>query len=133
MGHREHVLVVDDMDDQRKLAASILTSLGYHVSTATNGEQAFELVRDHIFDLVLLDMIMDQGIDGLETFRRMRDLRPEQRAVIASGFAENHRVAQAISLGAHGFLQKPYSLQRIAVSIREALNAPDSICKSPAN
>ena len=68
-----------------------------------------------------LDMIMEPGIDGLETYRRILKAHPEQRAVIASGYSETQRVAQALKLGAACYLKKPYTLLQMAKTAKKAL------------
>ncbi|MBI5897224.1 MAG: response regulator, partial [Desulfobacterales bacterium] len=72
-------------------------------------------------DLLLLDMIMRPGIDGLETFKRVVALHPDQKAIIASGFSETERVGEAQRLGAGSYLRKPYSLQSLGTAVKEEL------------
>jgi len=73
MGNGESILVVDDIEEQRQIASEMLGKLGYMVTTASSGEEALEYLRKHTIDLLVLDMIMEPGIDGLETYRRVRD------------------------------------------------------------
>ncbi len=120
-GNGESILVVDDLKAQRELAASILEKLGYAVETAASGEEAVDRLGQRSFDLVVLDMIMDPGIDGLETYRRIRAIRPEQRAMIASGYSETERVKEARKLGAGRYLKKPYTIEALAVAVKAAL------------
>lgn len=87
MGNGESVLVVDDLEEQRDIAAAILAELGYRTFTAESGEAAIAYVSNNPVDLLLLDMIMEPGIDGLETYRPILEKRPEQKAVIANGFS----------------------------------------------
>ena len=81
MGNGESVLVVDDVREQRDLASSILKRLGYHVTVASGGEEAVKLVTSGAtFDLIILDMIMHDGIDGLETYKQIREIKPESES-----------------------------------------------------
>jgi two-component system cell cycle sensor histidine kinase/response regulator CckA len=122
-GRGESILVVDDVSDQRELAASMLQRLGYRVETAAGGEEAVErLSGNGRIDLVVLDMIMEPGIDGLETYRRICAIRPGQKAVIVSGFAETDRVREAQELGAGAFVRKPYIMEKIGLAIRRELD-----------
>ncbi len=121
MGNGESILVVDDVREQQDVAASLLTKLGYRVSTVSSGEEALNYIRAHQVDLLLLDMIMDPGIDGLETYRRILEIRPHQKAVIVSGFAETDRVKEAKKLGAGTYVKKPYLLERIGLAVRGTL------------
>ena len=120
-GTGEGVLVVDDVAEQREIASGMLKRLGYTVFCVPCGEEAVDFVRKTPVDLVLLDMIMDPGIDGLETYRRILGYRPGQRAVIASGYSETERVLEAQRLGAGQYLKKPYTLGELAVAVRQTL------------
>ncbi|WP_367360873.1 ATP-binding protein [Syntrophus sp. (in: bacteria)] len=118
----ESILVVDDVQEQRELAMSMLSKLGYHVEAAASGEEAVERIHRKKADLVVLDMIMDPGIDGMETFRRIREIEPGQKAVIVSGFSETERVRNAQKMGAGTFVRKPYILEKIGVAVRHELD-----------
>jgi len=121
MGQGESILVVDDVKGQRDLASQMLSRLNYSVATASGGEQAVEYLKSHQADLVVLDMIMDPGIDGLETFKRIREIHPGQKAIIVSGFSETGRVRQAQELGAGAYVRKPYVQEQIGLAIRREL------------
>jgi YesN/AraC family two-component response regulator len=71
-------------------------------------------------------MIMDPGIDGLETYQQIKSLHPDQKAVIASGFSETDRVKAAIELGVSEYVRKPYSLEKIGLSVRRVLGPAES-------
>jgi PAS domain S-box-containing protein len=121
-GKGEAVLVVDDIKEQREIAGEILGKLGYSVATAASGEEALEHLRRQPSDLVVLDMIMEPGIDGLETFRRILDLRPGQKTVIASGYSESVRVREAQRMGAGAYVKKPYLLETFGRAVRAELD-----------
>jgi len=122
MGEGEAILIVDDVEAQRELALTMLETLGYRVDTVDCGEAAVDYLKENKADLVVLDMIMDPGIDGLETYRRIIEIVPGQKAVIVSGYAETERVRQAGKLGAGPFVKKPYSLETIGLAIRHELD-----------
>jgi CheY-like chemotaxis protein len=122
-GKGEDLLVVDDVAEQRELASQMLTRLGYRVHTAENGEAAISFVEAQRVDLVVLDMIMDPGIDGLETYARLSRVQPGIKAIIASGFSQTDRIQAAQELGAGGYLKKPYTLEKLATAIRQELNS----------
>jgi PAS domain S-box-containing protein len=122
----EQILVVDDIAEQRRIAADMLERLGYKVHTVSSGEAALEVVREKTIDLVILDMVMDPGIDGLETYQRILELVPQQKAIIASGFAETERVRAVLKLGANSYLKKPYTLEKLGLSVRAALDSGGS-------
>ena len=121
-GNKESILVVDDIKTQRQIAANMLDKLNYDVSTVSNGKEAIQFIKDKYPSLVVLDMIMDPGIDGLDTFRRIKEIRPTQKAIIVSGFAETDRVKKAQSLGAGKYIRKPYTIKKIGKAIKEELS-----------
>jgi len=100
----------------------MLTRMGYDVASVSSGEAAVDDVKQNRVDLLVLDMIMDPGIDGLETYQRIVNIHPGQRAVITSGFSESHRVHEARKLGAGIYVKKPYRLETIAKAVRDVLN-----------
>ena len=121
-GKGETILVVDDIKEQRELAINMLTVLGYTVETAASGEEAVERLLGKTVDLLLLDMVMDPGMDGLETYRRILETHPGQKAVIVSGFSETDRVKKAQALGAGAFVRKPYIMEKIGLAVRRELD-----------
>ncbi len=121
-GRGESILVVDDVQEQRELAASMLGRLGYRVETASGGEEAISRLKEKTADLVVLDMIMEPGIDGLETYRRIREINSRQKAIIVSGFSETDRVREAQELGAGTFVRKPYIMEKIGLAVRQELD-----------
>ncbi len=123
-GRNESILVVDDSPDQLEMAATVLGNLGFAVTTADSGERAVERIRQQPADLLLLNMIMAPGIDGLETYRRILSIRPRQRAVIVSGLAETEHVREARRLGAGTFVRKPYTVEKLVRAIRCELDRP---------
>ncbi|MDJ0721886.1 MAG: response regulator [Desulfobacterales bacterium] len=124
MGRGETILVVDDIEAQRDIAAGLLNKLNYTVVSAASGEEAIAYIQEHPCDLLILDMIMEPGMDGLDTYRRILEHCPGQKAIIASGFSETARVREAQSLGAGGYVKKPYLLEKIGVAVRDELNRP---------
>ncbi len=121
-GKNESILVVDDVEGQRHLASIILTMLGYQVTAVSSGEEAVEYLRKKRADLLVLDMIMTPGIDGLETYRRILEISPQQKAVIVSGFSETERVREVQRLGAGAYIRKPYLMEKIGLAIRRELD-----------
>jgi signal transduction histidine kinase len=121
--HTRSILVVDDVVEQREIAVEMLKTLGYEAEAVESGEAALTYLEQHGVDLLLLDMMMDPGMDGLETFRRVLTVNPGQKAIIASGFSKSERVLEALALGASHFLNKPYRLQHLAEAVKTAFRA----------
>jgi len=122
MGKGESILVVDDVEGQREIASSILIKLGYSVTSVSSGEEAVDYMKDNKADLLILDMIMDPGIDGLDTYKRIIEFHPGQKAIIASGFSETDRVKEAQRLGAGKYIKKPYTLEKIGMAVKNELS-----------
>ncbi len=121
-GCGEKILVVDDIKEQRQIAVDMLTHIGYQVDAVASGEEALLYIEGHDCDLIVLDMIMDPGMDGLETYQRIIEKRPGQRAIIASGYSETDTIKQVQMLGAGQCVRKPYMIDTIARIIRQELD-----------
>jgi PAS domain S-box-containing protein len=123
-GNGESILVVDDAQQQREIASKILSQLGYSVKTVESGEEAVAFLQKNTVDLIVLDMIMPPGIDGLETYERIIELHPTQKAIIASGYSETGRVKKAQQLGAGKYVKKPYTVKKIGLAVKAELAKP---------
>lgn len=120
-GNGETILVIDDEPNQRKIACSLLSRLGYQPHAVASGEEAVVYLKKHAVDLLLLDMIMDPGINGRETYERIIALHPGQKAVIASGFTETDDVKKTQGMGAGLFIKKPYTLDQLNQAVKMEL------------
>ncbi|PLY02606.1 MAG: Fis family transcriptional regulator [Desulfuromonas sp.] len=116
----KNVLIVDDEESIRESLTGILHDEGFHTLCATSGEEGLELCRDESPDLVLLDIWMS-GIDGIETLRRIREIRPEQLVIMMSGHATIDTAVRATRLGAYDFIEKPLSLEKVLLCVQNAL------------
>jgi CheY-like chemotaxis protein len=121
LGNQEMILIVDDVKEQRLIAKMILNRLNYRVASVSSGEEAVKYLEKRSCDLLLLDMIMDPGMDGLETYKRIRQINPDQKVILVSGFSGSKRVKEAQKLGAGKYIKKPYSVEIIGLVIQEAL------------
>ena len=124
LGKGERVLVVDDEENQRMLAAAILKRLGYTPCLAETGEQAIRYLKENPVDLLLLDLLLGQGMNGYEPFKEIRLFKPKQRAVVTSGY-HNHPDRERIrALGVSRYLPKPLSLTHLAIAIQQEMRTP---------
>ncbi|MCK9362570.1 MAG: transporter substrate-binding domain-containing protein [Syntrophales bacterium] len=124
MGKGETILVMDDVKEQRELASNMLKTLNYQVASAASGEDAVAYIKEHEVNLLVLDMIMDPGMDGLDAYKSILTIRPQQRAVIVSGFSESERVLAAKKLGAGAYVRKPYIKEKLGLAVRKELDRP---------
>ncbi len=114
-------LIVDDEAGVRESLSGILEDEGYEIITASSGEDAIELLRENSPDIIFLDVWLP-GMDGLETFLRIRDII-DIPIIMISGHANIETAVMAIKLGAYDFLQKPLSLEKIVTMAKRALEA----------
>ena len=119
---RGTVLVVDDEDAVRLVAREALAALGLTVFDAADGPAAIGFLRDHRgpLDLVLLDLTMP-GLTGDETLRHLRQIRPELRAIIMSGYSEGETMQRCASLGVAGYLPKPFDVAALTAKLQPLL------------
>ncbi len=120
-GQGEKVLVVDDVASQRDISSKMLTTLGYTCEAFPSGEEAIQYLKENKADLIVLDMIMDPGINGRETYEHVIKIHPNQKAIIVSGYAETEEVTKAQQLGAGKYIKKPLTLEKIGVAVKEEL------------
>ncbi len=120
-GKQETILVVDDEENQLEICHKMLDILCYQAKTVSSGEEAVEYLKENTVDLIILDMIMDRGINGRETYERIIRIHPHQKAIIVSGFAETEEVKEAQKLGAGQYVKKPVTLERIGLAIKKEL------------
>jgi CheY-like chemotaxis protein len=121
LGKGEKVMVIDDEEHQRTLAAAILKRLGYTPCLAETGEQAIAYLKEHPVDLLLLDLLLKPGLNGYETLKAIRLFNPTQRAVVTSGY-HNHPDRERIrNLGVSRYLPKPLSLTPLAIAVQQEI------------
>lgn len=124
----ECVLIVDDYEEHRRTAGEILRNLGYQVLTASNGREAVRIFEASLkedqrpIDLVVIDLVLGDEFDGVETYKRLIELRPGQPAVLVSGFADIARIVEARKLGIRQSVQKPYTTETLGAAVRAALD-----------
>lgn len=112
------VLIVDDEKNMRITLSDILIEEGYHVTTASNGEEAVAMCEQHGFDVILMDVRMP-GINGVEAFRRIRRHREGVRVIMMSAYSVDDLKQAALDEGAIAFLPKPLDVQKVVQMIGE--------------
>lgn len=120
-GNGESILIVDDVLEQRQLALDMLARLGYKAVAVASGEEAVSYLLEHKVDLLLLDMIMDPGMNGLKTYRKISKTTPQQKAIIVSGYSETEQVRELQKIGAGAYIKKPYLLETIGKAVQAEL------------
>lgn len=123
MRGEETLLLVDDEEAILDVNREILKALGYKVMLARNGSEAVAVYQNHsgAIDLVLLDMIMP-GLSGEETFTMLKNLNPEIKVILLSGYTIDGQATKILESGCQAFIQKPFKIATLSGKIREVLD-----------
>lgn len=114
------VLVIDDDKNQRNMLAFALKDRGYHIVAVESGERAVKIAESEKFDLAICDIMMP-GLGGVDTLKRLRELQPGLRVVMATGYATAETALKSMKLGAVNYLAKPYELKDLLAVLETAL------------
>ncbi len=117
-----NILIVDDEKSILRSLKGALKDEGYNVIAAQSGEEALELINNELPDLLLLDIWMEPGMDGIETLKKIRHDFPNMQVIIMSGHGTIETAVKAIKLGAFNFIEKPLSIDKLIISIEQVLN-----------
>jgi len=121
---KETVLLVDDEDTIIDVGEGILKTLGYKALIARGGKEAIEIYKKNKdkIDIVILDMIMP-GVGGGEAYDRMKEINPNIKVLLSSGYSINGQATEILERGCDGFIQKPFNMKRLSQRIREILDS----------
>lgn len=119
----KHILVVDDEPDMCWIFRQILESEGYKVLTANSGKEAIDMVKKGNIDLIIMDVMMP-GIDGLETYRRIKKMGANLPVIMITGHGNMSKAMEAIKLGVMDYITKPFSNVYITNLIKSVLKPP---------
>jgi CheY-like chemotaxis protein len=123
MNEQASVLVVDDNADLLQTFSLILKRRGYDVDTAGDGLSALDKFRSRRFDVTLMDIVMPQ-MNGVEAFRRMREINPGAKVILMTAYYEDEQIRMALKDGAYSALHKPIDVARLIELIKEATLKP---------
>ena len=115
------ILVVDDEESLRRNGSNILKIFNYYPSSCASGEEAVEFLKKKKVDLILLDMLLGQGMDGLETFKEIIKINPDQKVIIVSGYSASSKIQEAQKLGAGQFVKKPFTIEELGIAVKKEL------------
>lgn len=113
MRNKASVLVVDDDEGMTETLSDILEDLGYHVEVASDGFKAIERVKAQAFDMILMDIKMP-GINGVETYKEIKKIRPEAVVMMMTAYSVEDLVSEAVKEGAYGVMYKPIDITKVA-------------------
>ena len=119
------ILLVDDEYTVISVGKLLIEEMGYDVMTAHGGRHALEKFKENIdgIDLVILDIIMPD-IDGGKVYTRMKELKPDIKVLLSSGYSKDGYAESILAQGCDGFIQKPFRIERLSSEIRKILNEP---------
>ncbi|MBM9537000.1 response regulator [Desulfobulbus alkaliphilus] len=115
------VLIVDDEDDLRETMVKRLKARKIIAEGANSGPQALKILEDKSFDVIVLDVKMPE-MDGIETLRRIKDMKPEIEVIVLTGHASVEFGTKGMQLGAFDFMMKPAPLSELLDTIEQAYN-----------
>jgi len=120
---KKTILLVDDEDVIIDVCKEILKALGYKVLIASGGIKALEIYKKNKdkINIVILDMIMP-GVGGGEAYDRMKEINPDIKVLLSSGYSIDGQAADILKRGCNGFIQKPFNMKQLAEKIREILD-----------
>ena len=124
MGEKASILIVDDNISLCKTISFVLGRKGYAVTTAEDGPEAIERVKENPFDMIFMDIKMPL-MDGVETYRRIKKIRPEAVVMMMTAYAVEELVQEALQEGAYGITYKPLDIERMVAVIEEAGKAKE--------
>jgi two-component system response regulator HydG len=119
MNERLSVLVVDDDRDLAESLADVFEARGHDVALAYSGESGLEIFREREFDIVFMDVKLP-GMSGVETFFAFRQLKPDARVMMMTGYSVEQLLQQAIDAGALGVLRKPFAMTDVLEALERA-------------
>jgi two-component system cell cycle sensor histidine kinase/response regulator CckA len=120
-GNGEEILLIDDQQEQNEIIEKALQEMGYVTHSVTSGEDGIGFIKSQPVDLILLDMMMGDGLNGRETFEQILTINPDQKAIVISGYARSEEIIKVRDLGVSTFIEKPVTISKIGLAIRQSL------------
>ena len=119
----ETILLVDDADMVLEVGRKILEALDYTVFVARSGKEAISVYQDNKekIAMIILDMVMP-GMGGAETYERLKEMNPDSKVLLSSGYSIDGRATELLKCGCNGFIQKPFNIEKLSHKIREILD-----------
>ncbi|MGB3211005.1 MAG: response regulator [Desulforhopalus sp.] len=122
-GNGETILLIDDQLEQNEIIENALQKMGYVTYSVTSGEDGIAFIESQPVDLVLLDMMMGDGLNGRETFEEILKIHPQQKAIIISGYAKSEEIVKVKDLGVLNFIEKPVTISKIGLAVKQSFDS----------
>jgi PAS domain S-box-containing protein len=120
-GNGETILLIDDQVEQNEIIGKALRKMGYVTYSVTSGEEGIAFLQSQPVDLVLLDMMMGDGLNGRETYEKMLEIYPRQKAIVITGYAKSEEISKTKILGVSEFIEKPVTISKIGMAVKQSL------------
>ena len=119
MEERERILVIEDDQPFRETLSELLEKEGYVVSGASNGLEAYELAKEHLFELIVADVRLPKGVDGIEAVSKIKEIRPNVKIIIIiiTGYTDENAPIRALKMGVDDYIYKPFRLETFLHSV----------------
>ena len=117
-----HILVVDDDRVTRELLHEVLAEEGYRVVTSGSGEEALEIGKQELFDVIISDMKLGSDLNGLDVLRAYKSIQPESEVILITAFGSMETAIEAVKAGAFDYLSKPFKIDEVLLHVERALN-----------
>ncbi len=121
-GDGETILLIDDQQEQNELMEKVLHKMGYTPYSVLSGEEGIAFLKKQQVDLVLLDMMMGDGLNGRQTFERILKINSHQKAIVISGYAKSDEITKIRKLGVTEFIEKPVTIAKIGLAVKKSLS-----------
>ncbi|MGD0694548.1 MAG: sigma-54 dependent transcriptional regulator [Terriglobia bacterium] len=122
MGTPSNILVVDDDAVTRDLLQEVLQEEGYKVVTSGSGEEALEIGKQELFDVIISDMRLGSNLSGLDVLRAYKSIQPESEVILITAFGSMETAIEAVKAGAFDYLSKPFKIEEVLLQVTRALN-----------
>jgi two-component system, NtrC family, response regulator AtoC len=122
-----NILVVDDDRETRELLREVLSDEGYGVKTSGSGEEALEVGKRELFDVIISDMKLGPDMDGLDVLRAYKSVQPESEVILITAFGSMETAIEAVKAGAFDYISKPFKIDEVVLQVGRALQNRDLI------
>jgi len=107
------VLIVDDDPEMTDCVGGFLKSRGFQVRGARTGEEAIKLIKEDLPNGVLLDIHLSQGISGIDVLKQIKEINPDIKVLMVTGFIDHEKETECMNLGANGYIMKPINFPEL--------------------
>lgn len=112
MGTKKRIIIVDDDIGMSETIKDILDELGYDVNVANDGYKAIEMIKKKFYNVVLMDIKMP-GINGVETFKKIKEISSSERVIMMTAYSVEDLIKEALNEGAYGVIHKPFDINEV--------------------